>query len=118
MRFELQVDGKRYQLDVGLPKATDADRKPKRPLSSIQSVSPQNVSSNGDQRVCRSPVNGIVVSVPVQVGDVLHADDLILVLEAMKMRTSLVAPLSGRLKCVHIQAGQAVKINHVLLEFE
>jgi biotin carboxyl carrier protein len=34
------------------------------------------------------------------------------------MRTSLVAPLSGRLKCVHIQAGQAVKINQVLLEFE
>ncbi|HEV2174226.1 MAG TPA: acetyl-CoA carboxylase biotin carboxyl carrier protein subunit [Terriglobales bacterium] len=118
MRLELQVDGKRFHLDVGLPKTTDAGRKAKRPLSSIQSVPLQSVSSDGDQRVCRSPVNGIVVNVPVQVGDVLHADDLMLVLEAMKMRTSLVAPLSGRLKCVHIQAGQAVRINQVLLEFE
>jgi len=118
MRLELQVDGRRYQLDVGLPKGGNAGHKGKHPLSSIQSVPLQSVSSKGDQRICRSPVNGIVVSVPVQVGDVLHADDLMLVLEAMKMRTSLVAPLSGRLKCVHIQAGQAVRIDQVLLEFE
>ena len=118
MRLELQVDGKRVRLDVGLPKTTDAGRKAKRPLSSIQSAHVAGTCGDSDLRVCRSPVNGIVVSVPVQVGDVLHADDLMLVLEAMKMRTSLVAPLSGRLKCVHIQAGQAVRINQVLLEFE
>lgn len=118
MRLELQVDGKRYQLDVGLPKVGNADRKGKHPLSSIQSVHVANTCGDGDLRICRSPVNGIVVGVLVHAGDILNTDDPMLVLEAMKMRTSLVAPLSGRLKCVHIEAGQAVRTNQVLLEFE
>lgn len=115
MRLELQVDGKRFHLDVEAPNTA---RNKKHPLSSIQSAPLQNVSCDSDLRVCRSPVNGIVVGVLVHAGDILRADDPMLILEAMKMRTSLVAPLSGRLKCVHIQAGQAVRINQVLLEFE
>lgn len=115
MRLELQVDGKRFHLDVESPSAA---RKKKHPLSSIQSAHVSSTSDEGDLRVCRSPVNGIVVGVLVHVGDILRADDPMLILEAMKMRTSLVAPLSGRLKCVHIETGQAVRIDQVLVEFE
>jgi biotin carboxyl carrier protein len=41
-----------------------------------------------------------------------------LVLEAMKMETNVTAPSAGTVKAVHVKAGDSVKINQVLVEFE
>ena len=45
-----------------------------------------------EEKVCRSPVSGIVVRVAAQVGQSLQAGDILLVLEAMKMETNITAP--------------------------
>jgi methylmalonyl-CoA carboxyltransferase small subunit len=71
-----------------------------------------------DSRVCRSPVAGIVMGVHVQAGDVLQVDDLIVVLEAMKMETRIGAPVSRRLKSIKVAPGDAVRLNQILTEFE
>ena len=42
-------------------------------------------------KVCRSPVSGIVVKVAAQLGQKLQAGDILLVLEAMKMETNITA---------------------------
>jgi methylmalonyl-CoA carboxyltransferase 1.3S subunit len=119
MRLELQVAGKRFHVEVAAAEPLEAAQKRKRALPSIQSFPLPDIGSSGeDHRICRSPVNGIVVEVSVQVGDVVCVHDSMLVLEAMKMQTKLTAPSSGRLKCVHVAPGQAVKANQVLLEFE
>jgi methylmalonyl-CoA carboxyltransferase small subunit len=45
-------------------------------------------------------------------------DALIVVLEAMKMETSVTAPIAGTIKSVNVVPGQAVKLNQILVEFE
>jgi biotin carboxyl carrier protein len=45
-------------------------------------------------------------------------DELIVVLEAMKMETSVVAPIAGKVKSVKVGSGDAVKLHQVLVEFE
>jgi biotin carboxyl carrier protein len=40
------------------------------------------------------------------------------VLEAMKMETSVTAPIAGKVKSVKVVPGEAVKLNQVLVEFE
>jgi methylmalonyl-CoA carboxyltransferase small subunit len=89
-------------------------------LAGIQSqrLSLDRPDNGAELRVCHSPVNGIVVRISAQAGDQLQAHDPVLVLEAMKMETSLMAPVSGRLKRVNVAPGQAVKIHQVLVEFE
>ncbi len=115
MRLELQVAGKRFQVEV----AEAETREPKRALSSIQSFPlPTIRCSEEEDRICRSPVNGIVAQVLVHAGDAVRMHESMLVLEAMKMQTKLTAPVSGRLKCVHVALGQAVRANQVLLEFD
>ena len=118
MRLELQIAGKLFHVEVGTAEAPGTRQGRKRSLSSIQSFPLPNVHSAEEVRICRSPVNGIVVQVPVRAGDVVSAHDPMLVLEAMKMQTKLTAPFSGRLKCVNVAPGQAVRANQVLLEFE
>jgi methylmalonyl-CoA carboxyltransferase small subunit len=71
-----------------------------------------------ESKVCRSPVAGIVVRVCVQAGEELQLDDLLVVLEAMKMETSVTAPIAGKVKSVNAAPGEAVKLNQILVEFE
>ncbi len=41
-----------------------------------------------------------------------------MVLEAMKMETSVIAPIAGQVKSVKVAPGEAVKLNQILVEFE
>lgn len=119
MRLELQIAGKLFHVEVGTAEAPGTRQGRKRSLSSIQSFPLPTAQGSGEEnRICRSPVNGIVAQVLVQVGDTVRVHDPMLVLEAMKMQTKLTARVSGRLKCVHVAPGQAVRANQVLLEFD
>jgi len=61
---------------------------------------------------------GTIVRILVAKGDAVTAGDVILVLEAMKMENELSAPVSGVVKALHVQQGQAVEMNMVLAEIE
>jgi methylmalonyl-CoA carboxyltransferase small subunit len=61
---------------------------------------------------------GIVVRLNAKVGQQIQTNDLLLVLEAMKMETNVTAPVSGRVKSIDVKAGDPVKVNQVLVQFE
>jgi biotin carboxyl carrier protein len=120
MKVEVAFDGKMYEIDL-VPRGEAHGPKRRRKFlqsSVVPMASAHGMDGDGSLRICRSPVTGIVSGVHVQVGDELQLHDLMLVLEAMKMQTKLTAPTAGKLKCVHVAPGQAVKIDQVLLEFE
>ncbi|MDN5757712.1 MAG: ATP-grasp domain-containing protein, partial [Tomitella sp.] len=52
--------------------------------------------SQDEAGVVRAPAPAVVVAVPVSVGDEVEAGDPLVVLEAMKMETSVRAPIAGR----------------------
>jgi biotin carboxyl carrier protein len=51
-------------------------------------------------------------------GQSVATNDLLLVLEAMKMETRVTAPAAGRVKSVNVKAGDSVKLGQVLIEFD
>jgi len=59
-----------------------------------------------------------VVRVEVKPGQSLEANDLMVVLEAMKMETNVTAPIAGQVKAVNVSSRDAVKMNEILVEFE
>jgi methylmalonyl-CoA carboxyltransferase small subunit len=59
-----------------------------------------------------------VVRVPVVAGQQLQVNDLMVMLEAMKMESAVTAPVAGKLKSVHVAPGDSVKAYQVLVEFE
>jgi methylmalonyl-CoA carboxyltransferase small subunit len=75
-------------------------------------------SDSHEDKLCRSPLAGIVVQVPVAPGQQLQVNDLMVVLEAMKMETAITAPVEGKLKSVNVTPGESVKANQVLVEFD
>ena len=59
---------------------------------------------------------GLVVKVNVVDGQEVAGREVLLVLEAMKMETNVLAPYPGRVKKLHVAQGNSVKINQILIE--
>ncbi len=64
-----------------------------------------------------SPMPGAIVSVSVQAGDVVTEGQELLVVEAMKMQNLIKSEVEGKIKKVHVKAGQSVHVDQPLLEF-
>jgi methylmalonyl-CoA carboxyltransferase small subunit len=71
-----------------------------------------------EDKVCRSPVSGIVVRVAAQVGQSLQSGDILVVLEAMKMETNITAPSAGKIAAIRVNQGDSVQAGQVVAEFE
>ncbi len=71
-------------------------------------------SAHAGELIARLP--GTVVSVEVAVGDHIAAGATMMVIEAMKMEHSVVAPYAGRLSAIHYGRGDRVTEGTVLVE--
>ncbi|MBU1324007.1 MAG: acetyl/propionyl/methylcrotonyl-CoA carboxylase subunit alpha [Alphaproteobacteria bacterium] len=64
-----------------------------------------------------SPMPGLVVAVPVEVGQEVKAGETVAIIEAMKMQNILKAERDGVVKAVGAKAGDPVAADDVLVEF-
>ena len=68
--------------------------------------------------VVRAPMPGLVLDILVEEGDEVAAEQGLLVLEAMKMENELNAPSGGVVGTVHVESGEAVDKEALLIEIE
>ena len=88
------------------PSATPIKNKPSAP----------SMPANG--KVLPAPLPGTVIEVFVKAGDHVESGQVVLVIEAMKMKNSIRSPREGKLANVNVTAGQTVTHKQALLEFE
>jgi 3-methylcrotonyl-CoA carboxylase alpha subunit len=62
-----------------------------------------------------TPLPGVVVSVPVAVGQSVAAGEVVMVIEAMKMEHTITAPYAGTVETVHFARGDRVPEGSELL---
>jgi biotin carboxyl carrier protein len=73
-----------------------------------------SVSDAGEFHL-KSPMPGMVVSIPVEEGQQIEKGDVLLILESMKMQNELKSPADGTVQRVRAKAGESVEHNQVLL---
>ena len=126
MKLKINVDNKLYEVEV---EATEAETSAnpgrfhsvessaaRTPIASTPAPVVENPSV-ADDKVCRSPVSGIVASITAQNGQKLQAGDVLLVLEAMKMETQVTAHVAGTVANIKVKAGDSVQSGQILVEF-
>ena len=62
-----------------------------------------------------APITGTVWEIRVNVGDSVAAEQVVVVLESMKMEMPIEAPEAGRVLSISVEKGQAVDEGEVLL---
>ncbi len=66
--------------------------------------------------VVPAPIPGLITKIAVAEGDTVAQGDQLLILEAMKMENEIIAPQSGTVSAVHVQAGQTVEKGAKMVE--
>jgi methylmalonyl-CoA carboxyltransferase 1.3S subunit len=120
LKLQITIEGRAYEVDVEL---VEDDEAPPAEITLPPFIAPpasqsQSHPANADPNACCSPVTGLVIKVNVEPGQAVAAGELVLVLEAMKMESNLTAQRDATVKAVHVKAGDSVKTNQVLVEFD
>lgn len=102
---------------VGSPEIQLADSAPSAaPVAAAAAVpAPAPVSGSG---AIAAPIPGKVLSLKVKVGDTVSADQIVLILEAMKMENNVHSPGAGTVKEIQVNEGSEVSTGQVLMVIE
>jgi pyruvate carboxylase len=65
-----------------------------------------------------APIPGAITTINVELGEQVKKGDRLLVMEAMKMQTTVYAPVGGRVVRKHVKVGDTVDAKDLLLEIE
>uniref|UniRef100_C6DYC5 Biotin/lipoyl attachment domain-containing protein n=1 Tax=Geobacter sp. (strain M21) TaxID=443144 RepID=C6DYC5_GEOSM len=130
MQLTMTIDGKKYRVDVeveegeevrtegAFPPTTTMQAHPvytTHPTATPPLAAPTPASSS--EKICRSPIAGVVFKIVAQVGQHLEMNDLLVVLEAMKMETNITAHMSGKVEKILVSVGEAVQPGQAIAEF-
>ena len=129
MKLKIGIDDKEYVVDIEVLEDDNVGPVYLAPHGQPTTVQPVTVPIPGaelppsdpnvdESKVCRSPVAGVVNKINVQTGQTLQPNDLMMVLEAMKMETNITAPRAGKVKKINVAQGDGVKVNQILVELE
>lgn len=129
MKLRITIDGKTYEAEVEILEDEESEHPyvpytpapvsytpPPFPVSPV-TASAIDTSADG-AKVCRSPVTGLVITVNVAPGQTVQPNDVLMVLEAMKMENQVTATHTSTVKSVNVVPGNSVKVHQVLLEFD
>lgn len=119
--FEVEVDQKTYKVAVhelvapgkavarsGGPAKTSA-RSMERPSKSADK------GGSGSGKV-KAPMHGVVKELLVEIGNTVTQGQKLLIFEAMKMESEVVAPIAGKVSTVTAKQGDTVDTDHVIME--
>ncbi len=124
-KFRITVDGKPYTVTVeeivegsaasalssaGTVTAAAAMNPP-----SVQEKAPTSQPVTAGAGDVTSPVGGVVKEVKVSIGQQVQEGDLLVVLEAMKMKTNIFSNLTGKVDVVYVKPGDAVDTGQALV---
>lgn len=132
MKLKVTVHGVPYEVDVEV--LDDGDDFGVAPLPTMpQSYAPSGPATptpapvawkkkvpvaSSDGGNVTSPIAGNVVEVKCKSGEVVTEGDILMVVEAMKMNTSIAAPVDGTIQSVSVVKGDAIIEGQTLVEFE
>jgi len=126
VKLRITIEGKTYDVDVELVDELAVSPAPL-PAATVKIASPlpptppirgRRGVKQEDDGTLRSPLAAVVVAIAAAAGQRVEKGDLLMVIEAMKMETSIVAEAAGTVKAVPVAVGHAVKPGQALVEFE
>lgn len=130
MKLRITLEGRTYEVDVevvdgagatGAPEAQarPAPRQESAGETAQQGSAPAPASDTAaGENLLNSPIAGSVLQVNVKPGDTVTLNQVLLVMEAMKMETNIASPVAGKIKSVQVKQGDTVRQGQALVEFE
>ena len=127
MKYRITLQNKVYEVEVVKGEATllaEYEAKAPAPAQTVAStatavavtpVAQTKVVESGAGKPVPCPLGGLVVEVKCKVGDTVKQNDVIFVVEAMKMENDISAPFAGKVVAINVQKGANVQAGDILI---
>lgn len=124
-KLRITLEGKSYDVTVEVLEEATSSLAETSPIAASHTAAPPatTISTNpgpvsGGGRVVTSPMVGLVFKCLVKPGDVVTINQVVIILDAMKMETPIHAPVAGTILSVLVKEGDAVDEGHNLLQID
>ena len=120
---QVEVNGVPYKVELekkaaSTVKVASAPRPAAAPRTATGEKVVSKPAATAGPGAVKAPLPGVVLSIPVKVGDAVKAADTVLVLEAMKMENAIHAGRDGKVAAISVAPGDSVLEGTVLLTIE
>ena len=122
-KFKISIDGTQYLVEmeeVGAPVPTPADAvaapaaPAQAPAAAPAPAAPVSADAPAGAHQQEAPMPGKILDIHVAVGDAVTVNQPVMVLEAMKMESEIVAEQEGVIASINVASGQMVNPGDLL----
>lgn len=132
-KLRIAVDGKQYDVEVEILEDDENNVLP----SYYNQTAPVNVAPRAaapaaaaaprakktptkaaGENELTSPINGVVLEIPTKAGQTVAEGEVVIVLEAMKMKTNISSPKAGEIASINVSLGDRVEAGQSLVTFK
>ena len=110
--YKVTIEDKDYF--VKYSKVSDPEILDQKNISNKNNINNDNTSISGE--IITAPLSGNIFSIVKNNGESVELDDTVIMLEAMKMETTIKTPLNGIIKKVFVKNGDKVNVGDPLFE--
>ena len=110
--FDVEVEGEVFKVRVSGAGMTVT---PGAGAGSAPAAAQASPSPRTGEGTVIAPMQGLIVKLPVKVGDDIKLGDVVAVLEAMKMQNDIVTTVAGKVREVYVKEGEVVTPSQPLL---
>lgn len=106
-KYKVNVNGTEYEITLEVVDSAEVSAPVAAPAAA-----PAPVAAEGEQ--VNSPMPGNILAVNVNVGDIVKAGQVLMILEAMKMENEIMAGVDGKIVSLNVQKGSTVETGTLL----
>jgi glutaconyl-CoA decarboxylase len=129
-RFRVHINGKTYEVEVEeletptagaertAPVETESRAPSRAETAPAQTAEPVSTPSSAGSSEVTAPLPGVILELHVEEGEQVAEDQVIVILEAMKMENELTAPQAGTVSELRVSEGDTVEPGEVLVVLE
>ncbi len=117
-KYVLKLNGKVYEVEmgeVGTVSNTGAVDPSKNEIVTLSPLKAVESPVGAYRETVISPMPGTIISVLVKAGDIVKRNQVLVVLEAMKMENEIVSPIDGTILSISATKGVAVNVSEELV---
>ena len=119
--YRVTVNGCTYDVQVeevsGFAAASAQAVAPAPVAAAAPAVAPATGGTEGNVKVT-APMPGTILDIKVNIGDSVSANQVVIVLEAMKMENEIVTPSAGKVSSINVSKGDTVNSGDILVTIQ